>query len=241
MLRVGVRSQQHGGNAPEEKVSRFPGLLWLLSLLLCILFVAVAFAYFDVPIARYVYGALGSTENLAKGLTSAVLLSAEAAVALTLIIIRITRGHLSPSGEATALACLTSICAHSVNDSALKLLFGVPNPTAVMHGARHAFNLLGGSSSSSFPSGHMVLSGAFAGVFMRLYRRSILPFSALLFIGAGLLVVGDWHFLSDAIAGVFVGVSAGLLSGEVWSAHSNRTLRANRPADLAHGAAQTRP
>lgn len=225
LLQGAVRSQQHGGNPPEEKASRFPGLIWLLSLLLCMLVVAVAFVYFDVPIARRFYGILGPTEKLAKGLTSAVLLSAEAVVALTLIIIRITRGRLSPRGEAAALACLTSICAFSVNDSALKFFFGVPNPSAVVHGARHALHLLSGSSNSSFPSGHMVLSGAFAGVFMRLYRRSTLPFSALLFIGAVLLVVGDWHFLSDVIAGVFIGVSAGLLAGEVWSAHSTRTLR----------------
>jgi membrane-associated phospholipid phosphatase len=225
LLRGPVRSQQHGGSAPEEKVSRFPGLIWLLSLLVCVLVVAVAFAYFDVPIARRVFGTLSPAENLAKGLTSAVLLSAEAAVALTLIVVRITRGRLSPLGEAAALACLTSICAFSVNDSVLKFFFGVPNPSAVLHGARHAFNLMSGSASNSFPSGHMVLSGAFAGVFMRLYRRSIVPFSALLLIGAALLVVGDWHFLSDAIAGMFVGVSAGLLAGEVWSAHSSRTLR----------------
>jgi membrane-associated phospholipid phosphatase len=194
--------------------------MWLLSLLICILAAAVAFAYLDVPIARLVYGTLGSAESLGKGMTSAVLLSAEAAVALTLIVIRITRGRLSPLGEAAALACLTSICAYAMDDNALKLFFGVPNPEAVLHGARHACHLLCGSSSSSFPSGHMVLSGAFAGVFMRLYRRSTLPLSALQFAGAVLLVVGDWHFVSDVIAGTFVGVSAGLLAGEVWSAHS---------------------
>ena len=66
----------------------------------------------------------------------------------------------------------------------------------------------------------MVLAGAFAGVFMRLYRTSFLPLSTLLLIAAVLLVVGDWHFVSDVIAGTFVGVSAGLLAVEVWLAHS---------------------
>ncbi|MGA7522702.1 MAG: phosphatase PAP2 family protein [Acidobacteriaceae bacterium] len=219
MLQGAVRSQQHGGSPPEEKASRFPGLIWFLSLLICLLVGAVAFVYLDVPIARHVYGILGSSGKLAKGLTSAVLLSAEAAVALTLIVIRITRGHLSPLGEAAALACLTSICAYSINDSALKFLCGVPNPAAVIHGAPHAFHLLSGSAITSFPSGHMVLSAAFAGVFMRLYRSSVLPLSALLFVGAVLLIVGDWHFVSDVVAGTFIGVSAGLLAGEVWSAH----------------------
>ena len=181
---------------------------------------AVLFVYLDVPIARRVYGILGSAENLATGFSSAVLLGIEASVALALVVTRITRGHLTPLREATVLACLTSICAYAINDSTLKFFFGVPNPPAVLHGARHVFHLLGGSSNSSFPSGHMVLAAAFAGVFMRLWRSSILPFSALLLIAALLLIVGDWHFVSDVIAGTFLGVSAGFLAGEVWLAHS---------------------
>ncbi len=194
--------------------------MWLLSLLICTLVVAVAFLYVDVPIAHRVDGILVSAESMASVFASVVLLGVEAAVALALVIIRITRGHLSPFREAAALACLTSICAFAINDSMLKLFFGVPNPAAVLHGTQHAFNLLSGSSNSSFPSGHMVLAGAFAGVFMRLYRTSILRFSALLLIVAVLLIAGNWHFVSDVIAGTIVGVSAGILAGEVWLAHS---------------------
>jgi hypothetical protein len=71
----------------------------------------------------------------------------------------------------------------------------------------------------------MVLAGAFAGGFIRLYRKSILLFSGLLLVGAALLIVGDWHFISDVIAGTFAGVSAGLLAGEVWLVHLSRLLR----------------
>ena len=199
---------------------RFPVLMWLLSLLICTLAVAVTFVYFDVPIADRVYGILGSTESLATGFASVVLLGVEAAVVLALVITRIMRGHLSPFRETVALACLASICAYAINDATLKFFFGVPNPATVLHGTRHAFNLLRGSFNSSFPSGHMVLAGSFAAVFMRLYRISILPLSALLLVAAVLLITGDWHFVSDVIAGTFVGVSAGLLAGEVWLAHS---------------------
>lgn len=207
-------------NTHNQNRPRLSYLLWLLSLLACALATGIAFRYVDVPVAYRVYGLLGGTESLATGFASAVLLGIEAAIALAMVIIRIARGHLSPFREAIVLACLTSICAYAINDSALKLLFGVPNPTAVMHGAHHASRLLRGSSASSFPSGHMVLAGAFAGVFMRLYRISMLPFSILLLIAAGLLIVGDWHFVSDVIAGTFVGISAGLLAGELWLAHS---------------------
>ena len=204
----------------ERKTPGFPGAIWLLSLLICVLVVAVSFVYLDVPVARRVYGILGPAEDLAKGLTSAVLLSVEAVVALTLVVVRITRGKLSRLGEVAALACLTSICAYAINDSILKQVFGVLNPMAVLEGAPHSFDLLSGSPDSSFPSGHMVLAGAFAGVFMRLYRSTILPLSALLLVGAALLIAGDWHFVSDVVAGSFAGISAGLLAGEVWLAHS---------------------
>ena len=220
MLQKAGSSRQYGGRAPEGKTLFFPELMWLLALLICTLAVALAFVYLDVPLAHRLYRLLGSAESLGKGFASAVLLGIEAAVALALVFIRITRGHLSRFGEATALACLTSICAYAINDSTLKLFFGVPNPAAVLHGTRHAFDLLAGSQNSSFPSGHMVLAGAFAGVFMRLYRTSILLFSGLLLLGAMLLIVGDWHFVSDVIAGTFLGVSGGLLAGEVWLAHS---------------------
>jgi membrane-associated phospholipid phosphatase len=204
----------------ENEVVRFPNKIWLLAFLLCTIATAVAFVYFDVAIARHAYGFWASTKGLGTGFSSVVLLGGEATLVLGLVIVRVTRGHLSPFCEVTVLACLTSICAYAINDSVLKFVFGVPNPTAVMHGAQHAFNFLSGSSSSSFPSGHMALACGFAGVFMRLYRRSIVPLAALLLVAVVLLIVGDWHFMSDVIAGTFLGISAGLLAGEVWLVHS---------------------
>jgi membrane-associated phospholipid phosphatase len=217
--------QRAGESLAEEKTLagkkvRFPSRIWVLILLISSVAVVVAFLYLDVPVARRVYGLFGTAKSLGSGFSSVVLLGAEAGVALGLVISRITRGHLSPFSEATAVACLTSICAYAINDVVLKFVFGVPNPGDVMRGDPHVFHLLSGSSHSSFPSGHMVLAGAFGGVFMRLYRRSILPLSGLLLIGVVLLIVGDWHFLSDVIAGTFLGVSAGLLAGEVWLVHS---------------------
>jgi hypothetical protein len=204
----------------KDKGRRFPHQIWILSLLLCIVTVAVAFLYFDLPVAHRFYGFLGHAKSIGTGFSGLVLLSAEAIIALGLMLDRIMRGRLTPFREATALACLTSMCAYTINDGVLKRVFGVPSPMDVMHGSQHIFNLLGGSSISGFPSGHMVLAGAFGGVFMRLYRGSAKPLSALLLAGGGLLVVGDWHFVSDVIAGAFIGVSAGTLAGELWLVHS---------------------
>jgi membrane-associated phospholipid phosphatase len=89
-----------------------------------------------------------------------------------------------------------------------------------MKGAPHVLRWFMGTGGSSLPSGHMVLAGAFAGVFMSYYRASIWPLSALLLIAAGLLIFGGWHFLSDVIAGTFIGLSAGVLAGEVMLIHA---------------------
>lgn len=220
MVRDSDSIRQESETKSNGRESLFPSRTWFLALLICLLAIAVTFARLDVPIARSVYGILGSTKSLATGFASAVLLALEACVALGLVILRIVHGRLSPFREATVLACLTSICAYAINDSTLKMLFGVPNPWAFLHGSPHAFNFLHGSSGSSFPSGHMVIASAFGGVFMRLYRASIWPLSALLLVAAVLLVVGDWHFISDVIAGTYLGLAAGVLAGETWLAHS---------------------
>lgn len=194
--------------------------IWVLSLVACAALVALLFVRMDVPTAMHFWRAGRFLRPLNGAFGAAVVLSAESAVILVVVLARLVRGHISVFGETLAIACLTSICAYGINDHVLKVFFGVPNPAEVIHGARHSFNLWTGSENSSFPSGHMVLAGAFAGVFMRLYESSIWPLSALLLLAAGLLLVGDWHFLSDIIAGTFFGISAGILAGEGRAAHS---------------------
>lgn len=193
--------------------------VWVLSFVACGAAAALSFVALDVPVAEHVWGVGRHLSSMSAAFGATIILTLEAAVVLSLVVARLTRGHISRFGEALGVACLTSICAYGVNDQVLKPIFGVLPPTQVVRGASHAFNLAMGLGIGSFPSGHMVLAGAFAGVFMRLYRVSIRPLSGLLLLAAALLVVGDWHFISDVIAGTFLGVSAGILAGELWAVH----------------------
>jgi membrane-associated phospholipid phosphatase len=195
--------------------------MWIVSLVACAAVVAFLFARLDVPTAKHLWTAGRPLRLLNEALGAAIILSAESAVIVVIVLVRLVRGHISVFGETLAIACLTSICAYSINSHVLKVFFGVPNVQDVAHGARHNLNFWMGSVASSFPSGHMVLAGAFAGVFMRLYRVSIWPFSVLLLLAAALLLVGDWHFLSDIVAGAFLGIWAGILAGEGRAAHAN--------------------
>ena len=193
--------------------------LWLFAMLASAVVAAFSFKHVDLPVAVAVYPLSKHIAGSGAGLGSAVLLTFEAAIFLTVAAIRVTRGKVSPLSKAVAVACVASICAYAINASVLKVFFGVPNPAALFGGARHVATFLGGSPDSSFPSGHMVLAGAFGGVLMRLYPKTILALSGLLLAGAVVLVVGGWHFVSDVVAGTFVGVSAGILAGEIWLAH----------------------
>jgi membrane-associated phospholipid phosphatase len=205
-------------------VKRFPLVvkIWLFSLLACAAVVLLSFTRIDVPTAQYFWRIGRFLTPLDKPFGPAVMLSVESAVVLLLLLARLVRGHTSLFGEVLAIACLTSICAHAINSDVLKPFFGVPSPAEVIEGGRHTFNFLRGSEDSSFPSGHMVSVGAFAGVFMRFYSASIRSVAALLVLIAGLLIIGDWHFLSDVVAGTFLGVSAGILAGEGWAVHSGQ-------------------
>lgn len=193
--------------------------IWLASFVLCAAAVAFSFAEIDVTVARHFWRVGRHLSGLSTAFGAAVILAVESAVVLALILARLVRGHLSRLGETLGIACLASICAYAINDEVLKPFFGVADPAAVLGGARHAFFAMS-FADGSFPSGHMALAGAFAGVFMRLYPVGVRALAALLLLAAALLVVGDWHFLSDVIAGTFLGVSAGILAGEGWLAHS---------------------
>jgi membrane-associated phospholipid phosphatase len=193
--------------------------VWLLSFVACAALTALCFVEVDVPVAHRVWRVGRHLSSLNDAFGATVILTLESAVVLSLVVARLARGHISRFGETLGVACLASICAYGVNDEVLKPFFGIPGPAAVMQGARHTVNIAMGFPYSSFPSGHMVLAGAFAGVFMRLYRASIQPLSGLLLLAAVLLVVGDWHFISDVIAGTFLGVTAGTLAGEGWAVH----------------------
>jgi membrane-associated phospholipid phosphatase len=195
---------------------------WLPALVVSAAAVAFSFVGLDVPAAMRFWDVGRPLNSLSEGFGTDVVLFGESTVILILVAARLVRGHLPAYAQTLAIACVSSMCAYAFNDHVLKVFFGVPNPADVLHGATHRFNILLGSPNCSFPSGHMVLAGAFSGVFMRLCRVSVWPLAVLLLLAAGLLLVGDWHFLSDIIAGAFLGVSSGLLAGETWAVHSAR-------------------
>lgn len=105
------------------------------------------------------------------------------------------------------------VCA---TDFLLKPLFGRQPPTDwVIHGT-YAFSWLFQTDNGTFPSGHAVQMASVATVFWNAYPRWRWLCAVLPVLFSALFVLGNWHYVSDVIAGLFLGVTAGLMVEALW-------------------------
>jgi membrane-associated phospholipid phosphatase len=223
-----VLSYKASASGADTQVSIKKLIAWWCIVLLAVLVAIIASVqWLDMPIARYFLGGSGHVAGLAGLLGSPELVAGEASLMAILAIIRIMRGTLPDYAKALFVACVASLSAFTINDFTLKVVFGRYNPHVFFQAAPlSVFNFLHGDHTSAFPSGHMVMATAFAAVLIRTYFRTLPLFAGLLCLGAYLLLLGDWHFLSDVIAGTFVGGTIGLVAGELWCEHVLSSSRA---------------
>jgi membrane-associated phospholipid phosphatase len=179
--------------------------------------------WLDIPTARIFAANMSRFAPLGHDLASPILVFGELLMMTVLIAARLVFGHLPDLGKSVLVATVASLIAFAANEFLLKVFFGMPNPLSFLFdGAKHSFNFFHGTQQSSFPSGHMALAASFAAAVSRLHRKALFPLSVMLFLAGAILVIGDWHFISDVIAGIFFGGSAGLAAGELWTQHTER-------------------
>ena len=200
-----------------------PLKVWCGFLAVTLVGVMICICWLDIPVARAFLVNANHVSGLGAVFGSAVLVAAEMVLIAGLALTRIVRGSLPEFAKALFIACSTSLSAFVVNDHVLKLIFGRQNPSVLLQGdPNQVFNFFQGNQQSSFPSGHMVMATAFAIAMVRLQPRTLPILAVLLCVGAIALVVGDWHFIGDVIAGAFVGGTAGFVAGELWMEHVQR-------------------
>lgn len=202
--------------------------VWLLSLLASALLVAVCYQWLDRPLALMAHGvAPHSHHGLWTWLTHIpnplppLAMIAVAGLGLQALIGR----RWSRWQTAGFVGSLSVIVVEAVNDQ-LKFLFGRTwpeswlghNPSFIRDGT-YGFHLMhGGGGYNSFPSGHMASVCAVLAMLWLWYPRLRWLYAiAALAVAAG-LVGGNFHFLSDVIAGAFVGGSTGWLAALLWQA-----------------------
>lgn len=98
------------------------------------------------------------------------------------------------------------------------------NPSFIQDDA-YGFNLFhGGQGFASFPSGHTAATCALISVLWILYPR-LRPHYALAVLAVAIgLISANYHFLSDVIAGGFVGTSTGWMTIALWRARQTRVI-----------------
>lgn len=128
------------------------------------------------------------------------------------------------------LSSISVILAEAIK-SQLKFVFGRTwpetfvqnNPSFIRDGA-YGFNFFhGGPGYGSFPSGHTTVTCALVSVLWMMAPKGR-PLYALVVLAVAVGLIGaDYHFLSDIIAGGFVGVSTGWMTVAVWRAPGGRS------------------
>lgn len=168
--------------------------------------------YIDEPVARALIPIGVELHFLTRVLGAPVLLTVVSLTLLYLIAGKIRLGGFPQHGRVLLLAGFAVLIVFALNAFLLKPLFGrQPVSEYLFHRAGNGFDFLHGSIVSSFPSTHAAMTAAALTVLGQAFPKLLLFWGAALLLICIALIVGDWHFASDVVAGVFVGWCVGLV------------------------------
>jgi len=209
---------------------------WVVSLAIVIVAVALSYAWLDRPIAVYVHAEFHGVKAL-PWLTFIPECLALPAVALFIIMgWRVALGRHLSRVESVFLVCGVSLTVAVAIKDQLKFAFGrtwpetwINNNPSLIRNNVYGFNPFhGGVGYSSFPSGHTTAICAVMSVLWICYPKFRAIYVLLMIAVATGLIGADYHFLSDVIAGAFLGLSTGWMTVSFWE-RAERTLR---PVDV---------
>jgi membrane-associated phospholipid phosphatase len=101
------------------------------------------------------------------------------------------------------------------------------NPSFIRDGVNGFNPFHGGKGFAAFPSGHMAVICFAATVLWFCYPRLRAVYALLIVVVAIGLMGANYHFLSDIIAGGFLGVSIGCLAIALWEAGGYPHIRSD--------------
>ena len=193
---------------------------WLIAFVCMVAVVAGSYTFVDRPVAFYAhahltqYGVFDALTRISEYLFVA------AAIVFVLAGLRSLVSVQWARWQSALLLCGVSLTAAEAVKDELKFVFGRTwpetwvnnNPSLIGNGV-FGFNFFhGGAGYASFPSGHTTAVCAVAAVLWFAYPKlRPLWVIAVLAVVVG-LIGADYHFVSDIVAGGFLGASAGWMT-----------------------------
>jgi membrane-associated phospholipid phosphatase len=207
-------------------------LAWIAST--AIVSVCASVALIDRPAATWLHGRLGyerlvwfyttyDNHALAVGPFTLMASPAEAVTPIAgfvfsvLVLAAAAAGWLpGRRGQIVLALCLSGFAAAGIREP-LKLAFGRTwpeswlgdNPSWIRDGVFGFFPFHGGRGWESFPSGHMIVMASLTTVLWAVWPRLRIAWAATLGVVMIGLLGANYHFVSDILAGLFVGVGLG--------------------------------
>ena len=199
---------------------------WLVSLLACSLACVVCYVWIDRPVAAACrpfldtrLGGLIGTLMEGLGILFAVLV-------LSLLGFGFVAMKRRPLGTAAniVILCTWAVVLGFAAETVLKALFGRISPLMYLSQNVYGFELLRGMRpDNSFPSGTATLTIAAATVLAaKMPRMRVVPFACAALLCVAVIVL-DGHWISDVIAGVYLGVVVGHATMALISVNDERS------------------
>jgi membrane-associated phospholipid phosphatase len=200
---------------------------WVTALLICGFVAVLCYFWIDRPASYFMHQELAGYRGIFDLLSRLPKVIGPLVVAGTLVLgIGIVTGRSLTEFQAPIVVAAFSLALSDIFENWLKFAFGrtwpetwvQSNPSLIRDGVHSFKPFHGGPGFASFPSGHMVATCAIMSVFWILWPRLRYVWA----ICVGLVFIGqlgaNYHFVSDLIAGAFLGWSVGLLVIALWKA-----------------------
>jgi membrane-associated phospholipid phosphatase len=203
---------------------------WLLALLLTAAAVVVCYRWLDRPLALLVHAHSAQRKTFARLTYIPDPLLPLAATAFVAFGLWALAGRPLSKIVTSGVLCSISLIVAETIKSQLKFAFGrlwpdtwVQNNPSFIHDGAYGFIFFhGGAGYASYPSG---LTAATCAVISVLWIKfpKLRPVYALVVLAVAVGLIGaNYHFLSDVIAGGFVGSSTGWMTAALWQARQSR-------------------
>lgn len=190
----------------------------LLTSLLLLATVPFTILYIDHPLARFFSGFdTGHAVFTSSPLTLPVM-PALAVFGIVLGVGHLVLGRKPPEWvEAWMLAGIAVLAGQFLAHEVFKPIFGRIVPSIYLETGQHGFHWFRHASGfGAFPSGHSTEAAALLSIAWAYYPRWRWAFAGLMAVLALALMLGQWHFLSDILAGTAVGILVGAATLWAW-------------------------